>query len=497
MDTSLDKLLSSMKHATREEKDLVSRAYAFAAEAHKDHKRYTGEPYFTHLYATARGLADMGATGTVVAAGLLHDSVEDVCVKSEEIGERFGEEVRFLVDGVTKLGSYKYQGMLQHAESLRRILVTTAQDARVLLIKLMDRRHNMQTLKNFKPEKKERIAQETLAIYAPIADRLGMSELKRELEDLAFEVLEPEEYTKMQEVITKERSEQMEKLEAIRKDIQKTLGKAGLRAFSTEIRVKGLYSLHKKLERKKYDLSQIFDILAFRVIVPTIPDCYKVLGLIHSLYRPIPGKMKDYIAFQKPNGYQSLHTTILIGDGLVVEMQIRTREMHELSTRGIASHLAYKSAKTRKGVRDNEKFWFEGLLPLITKKRAVNVPQPAWMQDLAHLKDSEASEFESNLLEDFFTHRIFVYTPKGEVVDLPLGATPIDFAYAIHSDVGDHASGAKVNGKLVQLNYKLANGNVIEIVTSKNAKPSTKWLQFVKTTVAKRKIKHALENAKQ
>lgn len=494
---SLDKLLSSLKHATREDKELVSRAYAFAQEAHKDHKRYTGEPYFTHLYATAKGLSELGASSAVVAAGLLHDSVEDVGVKSEEIAEKFGEEVRFLVDGVTKLGSYKYQGMLQHAESLRRILVTTAQDARVLLIKLMDRRHNMQTLKNFKPEKKERIAQETLAIYAPIADRLGMSELKRELEDLAFEVLQPDEYEKMLEVVTRERSEQMERLEAMRKDIQKTLGKAGLRAFSTEIRVKGLYSLYKKLERKKYDLSQIYDILAFRVMVPSIPDCYKVLGLVHSLYRPIPGKMKDYIAFQKPNGYQSLHTTVLIGDGLVVEMQIRTREMHERSTRGIASHLAYKSAKTRKGVRDNEKFWFEGLLPLITKKRSVDIFQPSWMKDLEHLQDAEPSEFESTLLEDFFTHRIFVYTPKGEVVDLPLGATPIDFAYAIHSDVGDHASGAKINGKLVQLHHKLVNGSVIEIVISKNAKPSTKWLQFVKTAAAKRKIRHALEAAKQ
>lgn len=493
---------------------LVEKAYTFAAEAHKDHKRFSGEPYLVHLVETAKGLARLGMSAKTVAAGLLHDSIEDAAVEPETLEKEFGKEIRFLVEGVTKLGRLKYRGAERHRESLRKLLVATGQDVRVLIIKLMDRLHNMRTLNHVPKEKRQRIALETLEIYAAIAHRLGMGVVRRELEDLAFEYAFPEEFAFTKKLLTEKSKETFERLEKMSRTLKKELAKEGMKEFRSDYRVKGLYSLWRKLKRKENDINKIYDIAALRVIVKDIPDCYRVLGIVNNLWQPLPNKIKDYIAFEKPNGYQSLHTTVFSGDGGIVEVQIRTEQMHRDAEYGITAHVTYKEEATdptwpaeRSGGNRASSFdWIKSLIPGFSR-----VTQPAnkkigggarygmrsipeWLEDLG---DEDANpDFETTLKTDIFNHRVFVFTPTGDVVDLPIESSPVDFAYAIHSDIGDHVAGAKVNGKMVPLDTVLHNGDIVEIATKKAVSPKQKWLDYAKTTLARRHIRNALDHEK-
>jgi len=463
----------------------------------------------------------MGMDAATIAAGLLHDTVEDGEVTIEQVEEAFGSEVSFLVDGVTKLGQHKYRGAERHAESLRRLLVATSADVRVLIVKLADRYHNMTTLEHVPPEKQKRIALETLEIYAPLADRLGIGRLKKDFEDLAFPAIDPDAYQHAVEVRKLKRKENEVGLARAQKELQHALARRGMRDFRTEIRVKGLWSLHQKLKRKGDDITRIHDIAALRVIVSSIDDCYQALGTVHALWKPLPGEFKDYIAFPKPNGYQSLHTTVLTGDAGVVEVQIRTEEMHQRAQFGIASHMTYKqlgkgiekSAKSdqKKAFERVSLTWIRDLIPTLlnfNKKPAVVAPavkdkknqkkpaeSPRWLSELteAHTSIAESQEFVSGLKEDFFSHRVFVFSPKGDVIDLPINSTPVDFAYAIHSELGNHMNGAKVNGKLVSFDTYLRNGDIVEILERPSAKPTPKWLEYARTGMARRHIRNVLE----
>ena len=519
---TVKEILDSMSSPTAEDQTLVERAYAFAAEAHKNHKRFSGEPYMAHLGHTAKELAKLGMSAKTIAAGLLHDSIEDVGVSPHTIEKEFGKEVRFLVEGVTKLGHFKYHGAERHRESLRKLLIATGQDARVLIIKLMDRLHNMRTLAHVPPEKRRRIALETIEIYAAIAHRLGMGVVRKELEDRAFEYAYPEEYEATKKMLTERSKETQERLQKMARALGKELAKEGMKKFHTDYRVKGMWSLRQKLGRKEGDMSKIYDVSAIRVVVPTVADCYHVLGLVHKLWQPLPNKIKDYIAFPKPNGYKSLHTTVFSGDGGIVEVQIRTEEMHQEAQYGIAAHVAYKeldgeegstSPSARSGGNRGSSFdWIKSLIPgfrrsaqkekstdtedaaSVIKPERSRYGAPSTPEWLAELPDEmEDPDLETTLRSDIFTHRVFVFTPTGDVVDLPARSSPIDFAYAIHSDIGDHVFAAKVNGKMVPLDTVLHNGDIVEIVNKKSATPKAKWLDFAKTTLARRHIRLALE----
>ncbi len=519
--TTVKEILGAMRDPPPEDRALVEKAYTFAESAHSTHKRYSGEPYFIHPSAVGKHLAEMGMDGATIAAGLLHDTVEDGEVTIEQVEEAFGSEVSFLVDGVTKLGQHKYRGAERHAESLRRLLVATSADVRVLIVKLADRYHNMTTLEHVPPEKQKRIALETLEIYAPLADRLGIGRLKKDFEDLAFPAIDPDAYQHAVEVRKLKRKENEAGLARAQKELQHALARRGMRDFRTEIRVKGLWSLHQKLKRKGDDITRIHDIAALRVIVSSIDDCYQALGTVHALWKPLPGEFKDYIAFPKPNGYQSLHTTVLTGDAGVVEVQIRTEEMHQRAQFGIASHMSYK--QLGKGIEKSAKInqkkafervsltWIRDLIPTLlnfNKKPAVVTPavkekknqkkpaeSPRWLSELteAHTSIAESQEFVSGLKEDFFSHRVFVFSPKGDVIDLPINSTPVDFAYAIHSELGNHMNGAKVNGKLVSFDTYLRNGDIVEILERPSAKPTPKWLEYARTGMARRHIRNVLE----
>ena len=505
---TLKALLSAMQSPGAEDIALVEKAYHFAEKAHTGHTRYSGEAYFIHPFETARTLAELGMSAPVIAAGLLHDSVEDARATEQEVEEQFGKEVLFLVDGVTKLGKFKYRGLERHTESLRRLLVATSQDVRVLIIKLMDRLHNMKTLSHVPEHKQKRIALETLEVYAPIADRLGMSQLKKDLEDLAFPFVEPEKYSEVVELRKQKRKETEVELVKVERALKKELATQGLTKWRMDTRIKGLYSLHKKLERKHFSIERIHDISAIRIIVPNVNDCYNALGIIHSLWRPLPGKIKDYIAFPKPNGYQSLHTTVLIGNGSTVEMQIRTEAMHKAAQYGIASHMSYKADNVGHA-REAQRVWISQIIPSLMRYTGLVRPAtpepieddevkpevPRWLTQIAeeHEELSESKEFLDSLKTDFFNHRVFVFTPHGDVVDLPVESSPIDFAYAIHSDIGDHMSGAQVNGKLVSLDSALHNGDIVEILTKPSAHPNKKWIDLAKTSLAKRHIRTALQ----
>lgn len=508
--TSVKEIIAEMFQPSPEEVAYVTKAYEFSKKAHEGQKRYSGEPYFVHAAATAKVLAEYGMDATTIAAGLLHDAVEDGRVSREEVEKEFGKEMLFIVDGVTKLGTHKYHGAERHAESLRRLLVATASDIRVLIVKLADRKHNMQTLEHVPEHKRERIALETLEIYAPIADRLGIGRMKNILEDLAFPYVDPDAAQHAAEVRKLKTQETESGLSKVQKQILRELAKKGLKNFRSDIRMKGLWSLHQKLKRKNDDISLIHDVAALRIIVQTIEDCYTSLGVVHALYKPLPGEFKDYIAFPKPNGYQSLHTTVVTSDAGIVEIQIRTEEMHRRAMFGIASHMSYKQLgkdveKLEKEVQ-RSKFsslsfsWVRSLIPSLLKiskqekgKDAV-AKTPSWLTELAeaHSDIAGSEEFVEGLKEDFFSHRVFVFTPKGDVIDLPSESTPIDFAYAIHSDLGDHLQGAKVNGKLVSFETKLGNGDIVEILRRDFAHPSPKWLDVVRTSLARRHIRATL-----
>ncbi|MEJ0053105.1 MAG: HD domain-containing protein [bacterium] len=504
--TPVKEILAEMQNASDENIAFVKKAYDFAAKAHEGHTRYSGEPYFIHPAAVAKMLAAAGMDARTIAAGLLHDAIEDARATPEEVEKEFGKEVLFLVEGVTKLGKHKYRGAERHAESLRRLLVATSSDIRVLIIKLTDRYHNMQTLEHVPDEKRKRIALETLEIYAPLADRLGMGRVKKELEDLAFPYVDPDAYAHTAEVRKLARKESEVGLAKVQKELQKELARKGVKDFHTEIRVKGLWSLHQKLARKGDDITKINDIAALRVIVPAISDCYTALGVIHARWKPLPGEFKDYIALPKPNGYQSLHTTVLTAEAGIVEIQIRTSDMHAKARYGIASHLSYKQlgAEASKDASQRLSFgWIREMMPSLlrfSRKPPEAAPEmkkadpPKWLADLAgaHASIAESKEFITGLKEDFFSHRVFVFTPKGDVIDLPIDSTPVDFAYAIHSTLGDHMQGAKVNGKMVSFDTTLKNGDRVEILKRESTHPTAKWLDFAKTSLARRHIRAAL-----
>jgi GTP pyrophosphokinase len=502
---TIREITSLIDDYTSKDEELISRAYIFAETAHKSHTRFSGEPYLNHLTETAKILAEYGMSANTVAAGLLHDTIEDTDIALEVLKHEFGKEIFFLIEGVTKLGKLKYRGADRHNESLRKLFVAMSQDIRVLIIKLADRLNNMRTLSFVPKDKQERIASETLEIYAPIAYRLGIRKLSRELEDLAFPYVYPKEYEKAKLIAKEKYEEHVENLEKFLKSVKKALAKDGMSDVRTEYRVKGLYSLYKKIEAEENNVDNVYDILALRIIVPTINDCYRALGVVHGTWRPVPNRIKDYIAFPKPNGYQSIHTTVFTGDGSFVEVQIRTSEMHKHAEYGIASHISYKEG-SRKGKTSEGLDWINELLPKRNFKEVVDwesVPDltakfkdiPHWIKDLAehqeNVKDNE--KFREDLRSDFFQFRIFVFTPEGDVVDLPKGSTPVDFAYSIHSDIGNHMSGAKVNGKLVSLDTALHGGDIVEIITRPSAKPSGKWLEHAQTTMARRHIRSSIQ----
>ncbi|MFZ1075530.1 MAG: HD domain-containing protein [Minisyncoccia bacterium] len=508
--TTAKEIIGAMAHPSPEDVALVEKAYEYSKKAHEGQTRYSGEPYFIHPAATAKILAEYGMDATTIAAGLLHDAVEDARVSREDLEKEFGSELLFIIDGVTKLGTHKYRGAERHAESLRRLLVATASDIRVLIVKLADRYHNMQTLEHVPEHKRRRIALETLEIYAPIADRLGMGRMKNGLEDLAFPFIDSDASSHVSEVRKLKKQETETGLAKVQKEIGRELAKKGMRSFHTDIRMKGLWSLHKKLERKHDDISLIHDIAALRIIVPSIEDCYATLGVVHALYKPLPGEFKDYIAFPKPNGYQSLHTTVVTPETGIVEIQIRTEDMHRDAQFGIASHMSYKQLGKDIGKLDKEvqknKFsslsfpWVRSLIPSLMRMSQKEIGEkepmkiPLWLADLAkaHAEIAGSQEFVEGLKEDFFSHRVFVFTPRGDVIDLPSQSTPIDFAYAIHSDLGDHLQGAKVNGKMVSFDTILNNGDVVEIIRRDAAHPSPKWLETARTSLARRHIKNTL-----
>lgn len=473
-------ILDSMASYGPSDVALINKAYEFAKEAHIEHKRMSGEPYLVHLVGTAKNLGKMRADPLTVAAGLLHDTLEDTQTTSATLLQEFGSDILFLVDGVTKLGKIKYRGIERHAESLRKLFIATAKDIRVILIKLADRLHNITTLEHVKPEKRTRIALETIEIYAPVANRLGMGQMKGALEDAAFPWAMPEEYEETIKIKNIKTKEVEKRLEEVQRILRKKIVKDGITNLKSDFRVKHLYSLYRKLEGHEMNIDKIYDIAALRIIVPTVEDCYKTLGIIHSTWTPLPGRLKDYIAVPKINGYQSIHTVIFTGDGGIVEIQIRTEKMHDEAEFGIASHLAYDElGKPDRGALVGKKLrWLNQLID--------------WQKTV---KGSQ--EFLENLQTDFFKDQIFVFTPKGDVIELPQDSTPVDFAYAIHSDVGNHCAGAKVNSKFLALDSKLKNGDIVEIQTREGSKPSSKWLEFVKSSLARKNIRISLSESEE
>lgn len=455
---------------------LIKRAYETAEKAHQGQKRSSGEPYFIHCIETADTLVDMRLDAATVAAGLLHDTAEDTGYTLKDIEKDFGKEIAFLVEGITKLGKIKYRGNEEKVENMRKMFLAMAEDIRVVLIKLADRLHNMKTLQFVAPEKQQRIAIETREIYAPIAHRLGMGEIKGQLEDLSFKYLEPEEYNWLVKNVEEKYQEKEQYLEKINPIIKEELEKEKIQPLEINARIKHYWSLYKKLLKYDMNFDKVYDLAAVRIVLNTIEECYATLGIIHKLWRPVPGKIKDYIALPKPNGYQSLHTTVFCVDGKITEFQIRTAKMHEEAENGIAAHWLYaEKGKPKKGAKTDDRFsWISQLRE--------------WQNEM-----SGSQEFMESLKIDFFKNRIFALTPKGDAIDLPEGATPIDFAYHIHSDIGDHCCGAKISGKMVPLSHILQNGDIVEIQTQKKQHPSRAWLEFAKTSIAKNRIRHSLK----
>lgn len=454
------------------DRENVKRAYYFAEKAHAGQLRNSGEPFIQHPLEVAYILADLQLDITSIIAGLLHDVVEDTEVTLDEIEAEFGSTVRFLVAGVTKLGQIEYKSKEdRHAENLRRMFIAMARDIRVILIKLADRLHNLRTLRHHPPAKQREIAQETLEIFAPVAHRLGIYKIKWEIEDLAFRYLEPEQYYELVEKIAKKRKEREDYINLVISKLKDRLDEAGIKADISG-RPKNLYSIYRKMVDQNKDLSEIYDLIAVRVIVNTVKECYATLGIVHTMWKPIPGRFKDYIAMPKQNMYQSLHTTLIGPLGEPFELQIRTFEMHRTAEYGIAAHWRYKEG----GRPTDEEF---------AKKLS-------WLRQILdwNLELGDAREFMESLKIDLFSDVVFVFTPKGDVVELPAGSVPIDFAYRIHTEVGNRCIGAKVNGKIVPLDYQLKNGDIVEILTSKQSNgPSRDWLSIVKTSQAKNRIR--------
>ena len=451
--------------------DDVTKAYNLAEEAHKDQRRVSGEPYILHPLAVAQILADMKIDTTTITASLLHDVVEDTSYTLEDIKKMFGKEVAFLVDGVTKLSRLNYRTKEdQQLNSMRKMFLAMAKDVRVVVIKLADRLHNMRTLRYMRSDKQKRIAQETLEIFAPLAHRLGIFNIKWELEDLSFRYLEPDKYYDLVDQMKQKRHVREEIVNEAIDVLKKALDEAHIHC-EINGRPKHFYSIYKKMKKDNRDLSQVYDLFAIRVIVDDVKDCYGVLGIVHSLWKPLPYRFKDYIAMPKPNNYQSLHTTVIGTRGQPVEIQIRTWEMHRIAEYGVAAHWRYKEGNqtANKDAFDEKMGWLRNLLE--------------WQAT------SNPKEFVNALKLDAFSDEVFVFSPRGDVIDLPQGSIPIDFAYRIHTDVGHRCVGAKINGKIVPLDYKLKNGDIVEIITSKVGKPSLDWLNIVGSSESRSKIR--------
>lgn len=464
------------KYHPNSDLELLDLAYDFAEDAHKNQTRASGEAYIIHPLNTALILAKMKLNLPIIIAALLHDVPEDTPKTLNDIKKDFGPDIASMVWGVTKLGTIKYRGMERYIENLRKMFIAMAQDIRVVFIKFADRLHNLATLDFLPPKKRYRIALETLEIYAPIANRLGMGEIKGQLEDLSFKYVYPKEYDWTVSQIRASYDKKTVVLKRAAKQAENFLRGAGIDNFSIHGRRKHIYSLYKKLLSKENDIAKVCDLIAIRIIVKNLSDCYAALGIVHKYWKPLKGRIKDYIAQPKPNGYRSLHTTIFCDDGEIIEVQIRTEEMHDADEYGIAAHWHYDEAG----------------------KKAVLGREISWMQELAKIQ----KEFETkkqfleglnSLKIDIFRNHIFVFTPKGDVIDLPEDATPVDFAYAIHSDIGDQCAGAVVNEQIASLNTALKNGDVVHIIINKDKKsPSSDWLKFVKTRGARQKIKGKL-----
>lgn len=466
------------KYCRNSDVEMVRLAYDFAANAHQGQLRINGEPYINHPLSTAYILALLRIDTNIIIAALLHDVPEDTNISIEEIEKNFGSDVANMVKGITKLGRLKYRGVTRYIENLKKTFISMAEDIRVMIIKFADRIHNLLTLDVMPPNKQERIAMESLEIFAPIANRLGMGEFKGLLEDLSFKYIYPQDYERVKQISENKISADQSYLDNIIKMIKKELKNSHIEISDIHGRTKKLYSLYLKLKQKNWDVNQIHDIVAIRIIVNNISDCYATLGIIHKLWRPLKGRIKDYISQPKPNGYKSLHTTVFCEDGNIVEFQIRSLNMHEEAEFGVASHWHYDEKKSGYRPQTRDISWAKELAKI-------------QKEVLTNLSDLE------NLKIDFFQNRIFVFTPKGDVIDLPENATPVDFAYNIHSDVGNHCNGAIVNDQIVTLDSSLKSGDVVEIITDKNRKgPGRDWLNFVKTNAARQKIKQHLKTEK-
>lgn len=475
------------------EKDriLIRKAFDYSKKAHEGQKRHTGEPFVTHEVETASFIAELKLDAKAICAALLHDVCEDTDCDIAEIKNLFGKDVAQLVDGATKLGRIRIRRKWlflkdekelaeydRQIETLRKMFMAMAKDIRVVLIKLADRLHNMKTLDGVPEEKRYRIAKETIEIYAPLAYRLGMGQLKGQLEDLAFPYVYPKEYQELKKEIADKLVKKEKYIENLKRTIYKKLAKQGIRA-EIHGRTKHLYSLWRKLQRYDNDLSRIYDLVALRIVVKNVEECYKVLGIIHENFKPLVGRIKDYIAQPKPNGYQSIHTTVFATDGEIVEIQIRTKEMHDRAENGIAAHWHYSEKK--------------GTLDYILR-RSTRVPRKelVWVNELVNWqKHIDNKDVVDGLGTDFFSDRIFVYTPEGDVKNLPVGSTPIDFAYAIHTDIGNSLHTAKINGKIAEFSHQLQNGDICTILTKKGSLPKRDWLDHVVTSLARGKIRTA------
>ena len=467
-------------HLSRDDRELIKRAYELAEAAHEGQTRASGEPYVQHCLAVAQILAELGMDGPTIAAGLLHDTVEDSAISVEDLRQDFGDEVAKLVNGVTKLeeiGKLSHLGRREledkEAENLRKMFLAMVDDVRVVLIKLADRLHNMRTLGALPPERQRRFARETLEIFAPLANRLGIWRIKWELEDLGFRYLAPSKYKEIAALIDERRADRERYIARIVEILQRKLQEEGIKAEVTG-RPKHIYSIYKKMERKGLPFEKIYDVRGVRIIVDTVKDCYAALGIVHSLWRPIPGEFDDFIATPKDNMYQSLHTSVVTDDGKTLEVQIRTQDMHRTAELGIAAHWRYKEGTKYDPVFEAKIAWLRSLME--------------WRQEV-----TDAQEFVNALKSDVFQDRVYTFTPKGDIVDLPVGSTPIDFAYHIHTEIGHRCRGAKVNDRIVPLNYQLKNGDRVEILTSKRGGPSRDWLNphlgYVKTSRARQKIR--------
>lgn len=465
----------------------LEHAIDFATEKHADQKRRSGEPYITHPLSVARTLIEWDMDIDTVLAGVLHDTVEDTDVKLEEIESMFGRDVAFLVDGVTKVSQAR-AGMRdldsylpQTKDNLSKLLIAVSQDVRVIIIKLADRLHNMQTLDSMPREKQQKIARESLEVFAPMADRLGMGRVRMQLEELAFSYLDPKEFHRLQALLKKRLGKSTRKLGAVRLEVEKELTSQGVK-FEINGRVKSIYSLHRKLQKANTNIEDVYDLMALRIIVPDKETCYRVLGILHSMYQPMLARIKDYIAVPKPNGYQSLHTTVITPTEEIVEFQIRTEEMHDWAERGLAASFHYHEQKGTKGYT--------------RKKTVVTLPtELQWITQMQEVADRlrEGEEISADQLNiDLFSYRIFVYSPKGDIYNLPEGSLPLDFAYLVHSDIGKHAYSFRVNGKIHAFDKPLKNGDVVEVITRKLSQPKGDWLDLVKTSHARAKLRTQL-----